>query len=403
MFNHTVDEANTPSKLTHCVRVSRTFLGLAFVACRRSAPLEKILGTIQLYLPLVSCKPISKELLNAYREILIHVDSQLTIPHSSSYPEHQLLSFSQIAFFLQINPNLKGLLADLPHLIQILQSKTAPSSDQGQYQHQPLQRYSSIRSDKPTPAAPLMTCSSEGSRVSPIRQQLMHYEGNDSGVDLTEAGINNSLHSFLSSHHHQQLQQHPFVGRAPSAGVPSSVVSSYRSNNHLLVTETVSSPIPEQVISHVPLAAALSAPVSSPYSDYRQRKALHRTGKMNPTLPKSDEEEEETAGRDSNSPTDNASNDQNDVNQPTKMLRPWTSLRQRNTRPNPPTEDVSQYLDVDGNSRPIWNTFIQPNTGMRGMWGQQARVWLWEPSYSGEPNSANGEQQASRPFSLQWK
>jgi hypothetical protein len=323
--------------------------------------------TIQVYLPLVSNKPISKELLDAYRDILIHLDSQLTMPHSSSYTESQLLAFSQIVFFLQTNPNLKGILVDLQHLIQILQSKATLPSNQGKYQHKPLQRYSSIRADQSTTAAPLMTCSSEGSRISPIRQQLTRFEGNDSGVDLTEAGINNTLHNFLSSHHHQA--QHPFVSRTQSVNVPSPVVS-YRPNNHSLVTESVSSPIPEQVISHVPLAAALSAPVSSPYSDYRQRSAPHRSGKLNPTLTKSDEEEEETVGRDSNSSTDNirqeVNNDQTNSNQPNKMLRPWCSLRQRNTRPNPPTEDVSQYLDVDGKSRPIWNTFIQPNTGMRG-------------------------------------
>lgn len=364
-------------------RSARILLGLDCVTCRRSAPLEKILVTIQLYLPLVSRKPISKELLEAYREILIYLDSQLTIPHSSSYTENQLLAFSQIVFFLQTNPNLTGLLEDLQRLIQILQSKPTLPSDQGQYQHKPLQRYSSIRADQSTPAAPLMTCSSEGSRISPIRQQLTRFEGNDSGVDLTEAGINNSLHNFLSYHHHQP--QHPFVNRTQSANVPSPVAP-YRQTNHSLVTESGSSLIPEQVISHVPLAAALSAPVSSPYSDYRRRSAPHRSGKLNPTLAKSDEEEEETAGRDSNSSTDNirqeVSNDQTNPDQPSKMLRPWRSLLQRNTRATSPSEDVSQYLDVDGKSRPIWNTFIQPNTGMRGMLVEASRVWLWEPSYS---------------------
>ena len=353
------------------LRPTRILRGLDCVTCRRSAPLEKILVTIQLYLPLVSRKPISKELLEAYREILIHLDSQLTIPHSSSYTEQQLLAFSQIVFFLQTNPNLMGLLVDLQHLIQILQSKPALPSDQGQYERKPLQRYSSIRADPSITAAPLMTCSSEGSRISPIRQQLTRFEGNDSGVDLTEAGINNSLHNFLSSHHHHQQQpQHPFVSRTQSANVPSPVTS-YRQNNHSLATESVSSLLPEQVISHVPLAAALSAPVSSPYSDYRQRSAPHRSGKLNPTLAKSDEEEEETVGRDLNSSTDNirqeVSNDPSTSNQPSKMLRPWRSLLQRNTRTTSPTEDVSQYLDVDGKSRPVWNTFIQPNTGMRGM------------------------------------
>ena len=181
--------------------------------------MDKILSTLQLYLPLISTKTVNKKLLDAYRDVLIYLDTNLVHPTKFSYTEQQIINFSQqILFFIQTNPNLQMLSIHIPKLIHLIQTNKFPSDEQQQQQyHQPLQRYSSTRSSQQVQS--LMSYSSENSQLT-ICQQLKRHETNDSGVDLTEP---TPIQSFLSSHNQQQSTQ----------------------NKHSFVVKTASSPIPE--------------------------------------------------------------------------------------------------------------------------------------------------------------
>jgi hypothetical protein len=228
-------------------------------------------------------------------------------------------------FFIQINPYLQTLSSHIPKLIYLIQTKKFHSDEQ-QYQ-QPLQRYTSIRTQQ---VQPLMNFASEGSHNSTISQQLTRHEINDSGVDLTEP--------LLSSH---------------SFNFSSSTVTTQK--QHLFVGKTASSPIPEHATIDVPARAPLKGVLSAPppttiYSDYRYKNSKHVS-----TLEKSDEEEQESQTQNT---MDNS-----------KPLGQFYSLRYRNIKNNQNTEDVSQYLGVDANSAPVRNTFVQP--GMKGKFKQK--------------------------------
>ena len=71
MFHHTVHQANTPGKKTNKKLIkSYIFFFLAILACLLSDPLDKIISTLQLYLPLVSTTTTNEKLLEAYRDVL---------------------------------------------------------------------------------------------------------------------------------------------------------------------------------------------------------------------------------------------------------------------------------------------------------------------------------------------
>ncbi|CAF4602647.1 unnamed protein product, partial [Rotaria magnacalcarata] len=114
------------------------------------------------------------------------LDSNILNLSKFSYKEEQIINISQqILFFIQTNPYLKNLSSLLPQLIKLLHTHKFQSDEQQQQYHQPLQRYSSKRSD----VRLLMNYSSEGLPQNTVCQQLTRCETNDSGVDLTEPSI----------------------------------------------------------------------------------------------------------------------------------------------------------------------------------------------------------------------
>ncbi|CAF3195656.1 unnamed protein product [Rotaria socialis] len=354
MFNHTVDDANAPD----------------IVACLLSNSLDKILFTIQLYLPLISTKTINEQLLDAYRKVLIYLDSNILNLSKFSYKEEQIINLSQqILFFIQTNPYLKKLLSHLPQLIKLLQTHKFQSDEQQQY-HQPLQRYSSKRSDVPL----LMNYSSEGLPQNAVCQQLTRCETNDSGVDLTEPSIANSKSNLLLSPN----SQHSFVDRSHRMNLSASASV----NPHSFVAKTASSPIPEHVTVNFSdrtlLKCVLSAPPSTAHSDYRNRNGGY-SQKHVPALSKSDEEEPELQ----KSNDEYKSEEAHRVDH-SKSLTQFYSLRYPNTKNNQNRDNVSQYLAIDANSSCTQNTFIQPNTGMRDVprWLRHLRLHKYDVFFS---------------------
>jgi len=201
-----------------------------------------------------------------------------------------------------------------------------------------------------------MNFSSEGSHNSTISQQLTRHETSDSGVDLTEPSITNSIQNFLSSSHNPQ---HSFIDRNLSS-------TSTIQKKHSFVGKTASSPIPEHGTIdspvRVPLKGVLSAPPPNTlYSDYRHKNCNYQQQKHISTLAKSDEDEQESQNQ-----MDDFISEKNNTNDNSKPFGQFYSLRYKNIKNNQNTEDVSQYLGVDANSAPVRNTFIQPNTGMKG-------------------------------------
>jgi hypothetical protein len=195
-----------------------------------------------------------------------------------------------------------------------------------------------------------MNFSSEGSQNSSLCQQLIRNDANDSGVDLSEPCMTNSSQNLLST---QNPQQHMIIGRSHSANL---ALTNGQDNqhNHPFVVKTSSSPTPEQTNSNrsslVPLSAVLSAPAQSLHSynsDFRHQNSLLSNSQLIQS-------------------NDNFHSDINTMNNSSR-LRQWTSLRTKNARPNTNNnESVSQYLCVDSNAGSVRNTFIQPNSGMRG-------------------------------------
>jgi hypothetical protein len=228
-----------------------------------------------------------------------------------------------------------------------------------------------------------MNFSSEGSHTSSLCQQLIRNEASDSGVDLTDPGMTNLTPKYLAT----QNQQHAFIGRSNSANL---VLTNGQNtqHNHAFVVKSSSSPTPEQSMTNrsprVSLSAVLSEPAQSMqsyYSDSRQQNSSYSQKQYtNPTLTVSDEDDQETQDQqnygDYNKPltstiSDSFTSDMNTVDNSIR-LRQFISLR----KPNPRNQlngmgnnqvGVSAYLGVDGDSGSVRNTFIQPNSGMRGM------------------------------------
>ncbi|CAF3134917.1 unnamed protein product [Rotaria sp. Silwood2] len=355
MFNHTVDDANAPD----------------IVTCLLSNSLDKILFTIQLYLPLISTKTINDKLLDAYRDVLIYLDSNILNAKKFTYPEQQIINLSQqILFFIQANKYLQKLSLHIPQLIKLVQTNKFNSDEQQQQCHQPLQRYSSIRSQ----VQPLMNYSSDGSSNNITScQQLTRHEINDSGVDLTEPSIANPLQNFLST----QMQQHSFMDRSHRTNLSSTI------DKHPFVAKTASSPIPEHATinlpNRIPLTGVLSAPSSTIYTDYRHKNSNYQQQKHKTLLTKNEEDEQELQKS-----NEDFVSEQNNANDHAKALTHFYSLRYPNTKINQHKDDVSQYLGVDANSNFAQNTFVQPNTGMRDVpkWLKHLRLHKYDVFFS---------------------
>ncbi len=279
---------------------------------------------------MISTRTINEKLLHAYRDVLIYLNSDILNSKKFSYTDQQIINFCQhILFFIQTNPNLKRLLSHIPQLIYLIQTKQFNSDEQQQY-HQSFQNYSSIQSQ----VQPLKSFSSEGTHMSVLNQQLTRLDINDSGIDVYESSRENKTQNFSSPHH-------TFIGK------------------------TASSPIPEHGTLNVPVRAPLRGVVSAPspasYSDHRHQNSTYQHGKHRSILAKSDEDEQESQNQEDDSIYENKN-----PTDTSKPLGQFYSLRYRNVKPNQNAENVSQYLGVDTNSAPGRNTFLQPNTGMRG-------------------------------------
>lgn len=219
---------------------------------------------------------------------------------------------------------------------------------------------------------------SEGSHNASICQQMIHHVGSDSGLDLTEPTMTNSVQNILSTHD----SQHTVIGRSHSDNI-ALMNGQDNQNDHIFVGKTASSPIPEQTItSHsslVPLSAVLSAPapsMASYYSEFRHQNSNYQL-QMKSGLTISDEDEENPQLQQNYTKTsplqssfENFHLDSNTIDNRNR-LRQFCSLRNRNTKQYPNTsknntEIVSPYLGVDGSAGSISNKFLQPNSGMRG-------------------------------------
>ena len=228
--------------------------------------------------------------------------------------------------------------------------------------------------------SPLINFSSEGSPTASLCQQLLRNDASDSGVDLSEPGISNSVQNFLPSPN----SQHAIIGRSHSANL-SLTNGQDNANNHALVAKSSSSPTPEQTASSrsplVPLSAVFSAPAPSLHSftsDFRHPNSTYSQS-IRPTLTISDEDEEDSQLVRNFLPNnaqilpmsnDSFYSDVNTMNN-NNRLRQFCSLRNRNPKQNAnhPTnqsDNVSPYLGIDGHMGSVRNTFIQPNSGMRG-------------------------------------
>jgi hypothetical protein len=216
-----------------------------------------------------------------------------------------------------------------------------------------------------------MNFSSEGSTNASLCQHLLHNDVGDSGVDLSESGITNSVQNFLISPN----SQHSIIGRSHSANIPSTTGQDNQ-NNHPLVVKTSSSPTPEQSVSNrssfVPLSAVLSAPAQSIHSyssDFRHQNFNYQQ-QIKPTLTISDEDGEETDTRINYKQTLPESMEHFSSNNISRLGQ-FRSLRDKDSKNNTNhsanhTEGVSSYLAIEGAYASVRNTFIQPNSGMRG-------------------------------------
>ncbi|CAF1525951.1 unnamed protein product [Rotaria sp. Silwood1] len=357
MFNHTVDDANSPD----------------IVKCLLSNSLDKILFTLQLYLPLITIKTINDTLIDAYHDVLIYLDLNILNLKNFTYSEQQIINLSQqILFFIQTNKYLQKLSLNIPQLIKLVQTNKFNIDEQQQQQqdHQLIQRYSSIHSQP----QPLINYSSDNTsqQNTILCQQLIRHEINDSGVDLTEPTITNSLQNFLPTHsYHDRLQRTNLLSTI---------------NKHSFVVKTASSPIPENsttttinISNRVPLTGVLSAPSPTIYSDYRHKNLNYQQQqqKHKILLTKNNENDLEKSNED-------IICEENNINDNSKTLTHFYSLRYPNTKINQNKDNVSQYLGVDANSTSVQNTFIEPNTGMRDVpkWLKHLRLHKYDVFFS---------------------
>ena len=290
---------------------------------------------------MISNDVFNEKLFEAYRDILLHLDANLS-PRKFTYNESQLMHYvQQIYFYIQINRNLHKLLNYIPKLINLVQTESFYPEEQLQQFRQPLQRFGSARSQQ---VPPLMNFSSESVSNHQISQQLKRNETNDSGVDLTEPSITNLFASHPGKY--STLDRHP------------SASSSQK--RHLFVGKTASAPIPEHATIdtpvRVPLAGALSAPIaSSNQSDSRQKSSPNG----------SDQHSTDPVERESSNAIQLLISEETSSKDSSRPLGPFFSQCHRNVK-TPHTDDVSQYLGVETNSAPVINTFNQPNSGMKG-------------------------------------
>lgn len=95
-----------------------------------SDPLDKIISTLHLYLPLVSLQTTNEKLLDSYRDVFVYLDSKLTNLANFSYTEQQMLNFcQQIKFFIQTNPCLQKFLVELPQLNALASAGTSSKQE----------------------------------------------------------------------------------------------------------------------------------------------------------------------------------------------------------------------------------------------------------------------------------
>lgn len=347
LFNHTLGNANSPGmNLSQSISIVFICVFVDIVNCLLSDSLDRILSTIPLFLPLVSSETFNEKLFNAYRNVLMYLDANLSAKKFTLEKTQVIQYAQQICFYIQTNEKLQRLASHTPKLFHLAKAENFFPEEQTQYPRQPLQRFQSIRSQVP----PLMNFSSEGTANLQIPQQLTRHETNDSGVDLTEPSMSN----FLSQHHpkYSTYERHPLTSTTSSQ------------KKHLFVGKTASSPIPEHASIdgpiRVPLKGVLSAPPSSTHpSDSRQRNSPNHHEKNHREQTEEEEEEGFTHGlqrliSEENSPKDTS-----------RPLGQFYSQRFRTVKP-PPKDDVSQYLGVETSSAPVINTFTQPNSGMKG-------------------------------------
>ena len=315
------------------------FYFVEVVACQRTRGFEKLSLTLQLFLPLVGQKNLSKELIEAYRQNLLNFDSALSSMEMLNDNEQNLQLLCQnIYFYLSNNAALNLLIVELPHLVRIVKKNSITT-------HRPLQRNPSIRCEQANSIAPLMNCSSEGSQsaFSPsiLQPSLKHHDTKDSGVDLTENSFNNSWQTS-----------------------PSPSDSTTHNSRQFLSHRNTSNELNPMASRHMPLMPALSAPS---YSDHRPyRNPVRRSLKIKTTLAKSDEEEEInqneiTPSKDSSQ--EKFTSDQNSMIN-NRRVKQFNSLRCVGTdRLSPGLDNVSQYLDVD--SAPTKYSLVQWKPGMK--------------------------------------
>lgn len=249
-------------------------------------------------------------------------------------------------------------------------------TNRNRYHHSTLHCFPSARHQQQIspspPPPPLVNFVSEGSPNASLSQPLIRHVASDSGIDLTEPSITNSVQNILSAHD----KQHSIMGRSHSDNL-ALVNGQDNQHNHIYVGKTASSPTPEQKMpSHSPLirlSAVLSAPaqsIHSYYSEHRHQNSNYSQQSKQP-LTINDENREELLMQ-QNYQTKSHERFLDVTTPDTRnRLRPSYSLHNRGAKgyfnvSRNMTEGVSPYLGVDGDSDSVPNTFIQPNSGMRG-------------------------------------
>ncbi|CAF0788828.1 unnamed protein product [Didymodactylos carnosus] len=290
MFTVTVHQANTTPIL-------RVLL---------DQPLDKILVSLQLYLPLLNLNNDNDELLNAYHQIFNHVNKSLSSslskkefiysvpwspsssPSKNNHNNQKLINDNlvsicrQLLFFIRIHPMLQKLNDSIKDFETILttysktnndvndsksfneensntdsNNKISVTSTKEERLHQPLQRYSAIRPVRSQELPLSQQINFSDITVSPRLEEIINWRNisttsrnnfTDSGVDLTEIpntsqnGINLSTYNNVNEEYNSS-----------SISTHSTIGRSHSANltnvnyNHPFVTKTISSPTPESL------------------------------------------------------------------------------------------------------------------------------------------------------------
>jgi len=288
---------------------------------------EKILTTLQLFLPLIAMNTMNEKLIKAYRDVFIYLDKNIHSMQCHDFENQIYNPVQQILFFIQNNIHLKNILADLPKLIYVLQKKALPIDDQRRHRiNQPFSL-------------------ENANQISNI-QQLARHEIGDSGVDLTEPTISNSTQIFFEQNQQQIFFEQNLL----------STVNSQR--QHSTIGKTTSAPATLNTPARIPLHGALSAPTSS--ANYRQKYASTQYQKYRSTLAKSDEEEEDENQKQLQDSTSNKLMACESV----IPLAPFYSYGYPAMKTNANMENISPYLGVDQSSTA--DKHPQYNPGMKG-------------------------------------